>query len=45
MTNADLVMTFPALQGLRMAGFAMEDDGVELIVGQDYTAPVGAIPS
>ena len=39
MTNADLVMTFPALQGLRMAGFAMEDDGVELIVGQDYTAP------
>ena len=40
MTNADLVMTFPALQGLRMAGFAMEDDGVELIAGQDYTAPV-----
>ena len=39
MTNADLVMTFPALQGLRMAGFAMEDDGVELIAGQDYTAP------
>ena len=39
MTNADLVMTFPALQGLRMAGFAMEDDGVELVAGQDYTAP------
>ncbi|MEC8540449.1 MAG: hypothetical protein VXY53_01245 [Candidatus Thermoplasmatota archaeon] len=39
MTNADLVMTFPALQGLRIAGFAMEDDGVELIAGQDYIAP------
>ena len=39
MTNADLVMTFPALQGLRIADFAMEDDGVELVVGQDYTAP------
>ena len=39
MTNADLVMTFPALQGLRIANFAMEDDGVELVAGQDYTAP------
>ena len=39
MTNADLVMTFPALQGLRIAGYAMEDDGVALVSGQDYTAP------
>lgn len=39
MTNADLVMTFPALQGLRIAGFGMEDDGAELVEGLDYTAP------
>ena len=39
MTNADLVMTFPALQGLRIANYAMEDNGVELVDGQDYTGP------
>ena len=39
MTNADLVMTFPVMQGLRISNFAMEDDGVELVAGQDYTAP------
>ena len=39
MTNADLVMTFPVMQGLRISNFAMEDDGVELVAGQDYIAP------
>tara|TARA_Y100000589_G_scaffold193730_1_gene183303 strand:+ start:3557 stop:5533 length:1977 start_codon:yes stop_codon:yes gene_type:complete len=39
MTNADLIMTFPALQGLRIANYAMEDNGVELVDGQDYTGP------
>ena len=39
MTNADLVMTFPALQGLRIANYSMEDDGVELTEGVDYFAP------
>lgn len=39
MTNADLVMTFPVMQGLRISNFAMEDDGVELVAGMDYTAP------
>ena len=40
MTNAELVLTFPALQGLRIANYSMEDDGVALVEGQDYTAPV-----
>jgi len=40
MTNAGLVLTFPALQGLRIANYSMEDDGVALIEGQDYTAPM-----
>ena len=39
MTNAELVLTFPALQGLRMANYSMEDDGVELQAGVDYVAP------
>ncbi len=40
MTNAELVLTFPVLQGLRIVNYSMEDDGVELIAGVDYTAPV-----
>ena len=40
MTNAELVLTFPALQGLRIADYSMEDDGVALVEGQDYTAPL-----
>ena len=40
MTNADLILTFPALQGLRIAGYSMQDDAVDLVEGQDYTAPV-----
>ncbi|MGB0826262.1 MAG: hypothetical protein ACPGTT_00075 [Candidatus Poseidoniaceae archaeon] len=40
MTNAELVLTFPALQGLRIANYSMEDDGVALVEGQDYTAPM-----
>ena len=30
MTNADLMLTFPVLQGLRIANFSMRDDGVEI---------------
>ena len=40
MTNADLILTFPALQGLRIAGYSMQDDAVDLVEGQDYTGPV-----
>jgi hypothetical protein len=40
MTNAELVLTFPALQGLRIADYSMEDDGVALVEGQDYIAPL-----
>jgi hypothetical protein len=40
MTNAELVMTFPALQGLRIANYSMEDDGVALQEGVDYVAPM-----
>ena len=40
MTNARLVLTFPALQGLRIANYSMEDDGVALVTGQDYIAPI-----
>ena len=40
MTNAELVLTFPALQGLRIANYSMEDDGAALVEGQDYIAPV-----
>ena len=39
MTNAELVLTFPALQGLRIANYSMEDDGVALQEGVDYVAP------
>ena len=39
MTNAELVLTFPALQGLRVANYSMEDDGVALQEGVDYVAP------
>ena len=30
MTNANLMLTFPVLQGLRIANFSMRDDGVEI---------------
>jgi len=30
MTNANLLLTFPVLQGLRIANFSMRDDGVEI---------------
>ena len=30
MTNAELMLTFPVLQGLRIANFSMRDDGVEI---------------
>ena len=40
MTNAELVLTFPVLQGLRIADYSMEDDGIALVEGQDYSAPV-----
>ena len=40
MTNAELVLTFPALQGLRIANYSMEDDGVALQEGVDYVAPM-----
>ena len=39
MSNAELVLTFPALQGLRISNYSMEDDGVELVEGTDYSAP------
>ncbi len=30
MTNADLLLTFPIIQGLRISNFSMQDDGVEI---------------
>jgi hypothetical protein len=30
MTNAELMLTFPVLQGLRITNFSMQDDGVEI---------------
>ena len=30
MTNAELLLAFPVLQGLRIANFSMQDDGVEI---------------
>jgi hypothetical protein len=38
--NAEFVFTFPIIDGLRIADYAMEDDGIELIPGQDYDEPI-----
>tara|TARA_B100000900_G_scaffold129102_2_gene109129 strand:- start:3564 stop:5495 length:1932 start_codon:yes stop_codon:yes gene_type:complete len=31
MTNADLLLTFPVIQGLRISNYSMQDDGQEII--------------
>ena len=38
--TAEIIFTFPVLEGLRIANFAMEDDGIELTPGLDFDEPI-----
>ena len=37
--DAELILNFPSVSGLQISDFAIEQDGIALVAGQDYDSP------